>query len=153
MDRRVIGWLLVALQVAVFVVLALLPWRSPSAVSVTLAVPLIAAGGLLGLWSFQRLGSALTPTPVPISGAGLRTTGPYAWVRHPIYSTVLLVTLGFLIAAGSIASWLWGAMILVFFWAKSRWEDKLLQEEYGPAWQEWAASTGALIPRRRKSAP
>jgi len=153
MERRTIGWLLVAVQIVVFVVLAVLPWRSPTVVSMVLAVPCILIGVFLGLWSFQRLGSALTPTPVPISGAGLRTTGPYAWVRHPIYSALLLVTLGFLIAAGSLASWLWGVVIVLFFWVKSRWEDRLLLQEYGSDWQQWAATTGALIPRRRKSAP
>jgi len=153
MDKRAIGWLLVVLQIAVFVVLALLPWRSTTVASVVLATPFLLGGGLLGFWSFQRLGNALTPTPVPIHGAGLRTTGPYSWVRHPIYSAVLLITLGFLVAAGSVWSWLWGVAIFVFFWLKSRWEDSLLAEEYGTEWQSWAKSTGALIPRRRRAAP
>lgn len=153
MSKRAIGWLLVAVQVALYVVLALLPWRSPTAVSIALAIPFVVIGGWLGLAAFGALGSALTPTPVPIAGAGLRTHGPYARVRHPIYTAVLSVTLAALILAGSWWSWAWGVVIFVFFWSKSRWEDRLLAQEYGVEWEIWAQRTGALIPRRRRSAP
>jgi len=153
MDKRIVGWLLVVMQVAVFVVLALLPWRLPSALSIVLAIPFVVVGGWMGLAAFGALGGALTPTPVPIAGAGLRTNGPYSWVRHPIYTAVLSLTLAALILAGTWWSWAWGAVILAFFWVKSRWEDRLLAEEYGEQWRAWARTTGALIPRRRRSAP
>jgi protein-S-isoprenylcysteine O-methyltransferase Ste14 len=151
--RTVVGWLLVATQVAVFVVLAVLPWRSPNVMSVILAIPFVVIGGWVGLAAFSTLGNALTPTPVPISGAGLRTHGPYARVRHPIYTAVLSLTLAALILAGTWWSWAWGVVIFLFFWGKSRWEDTLLAQEYGNEWQMWAQRTGALIPRRRRSAP
>lgn len=152
-SKRGVGWLLVGIQVLVFVVLALLPWRSPTIASALLAVPFVVIGGWLGVWSFTTLGNALTPTPVPISGAGLRTWGPYSRVRHPIYTAVLSLTLAALILAGTWWSWAWGAVIVVFFLLKSRWEDRLLAQEYGQQWQAWAKVTGGLIPRRRRSAP
>ena len=152
-NQRVIGWLLVAVQVVVFVVLALLPWREPSTWSVLAAVPLLAVGGWLGISTFRALGNAVTPTPVPIAGAGLRTSGPYSRVRHPMYTAVLCITVAALIAAGSWWSWAWGLVILVFFWGKSRWEDRLLAREYGDYWRTWAVHTGAFMPRRRRSAP
>lgn len=34
----------------------------------------------------------------------------------------------------------------LFFLAKSRWEDRLLRAQYGAAWEEWASTTGALLP-------
>ena len=148
-----IGWSLVALQVALYVVLIMLPWRAPSALSIVAAIPPLILGVALAAVSFRALGSALTPTPVPIAGAGLRTTGVYSWVRHPIYSAVLSLTLAALIFAGSWWTWLWGAVIVGFFWGKSRWEDRLLEREYGDQWRSWASRTGALIPRRRRSAP
>ena len=153
MNQRAVGWLLVAMQIVVFVVLALLPWRQPTTWSVLAAVPFLAVGGWLGFSAFRTLGTALTPTPVPITGAGLRTNGPYARVRHPIYTAVLSLTLAALILAGSWWSWAWGLVILLFFWSKSRWEDTLLAREYGVEWELWAQRTGALIPRRRRSAP
>jgi protein-S-isoprenylcysteine O-methyltransferase Ste14 len=153
MDRRIIGWLLVGVQVLVYVVLALLPWRTPSALSTVLAVPFVIAGGWLGLAAFGALGSALTPTPVPVAGAGLRTHGPYSRIRHPIYTAVLLLTAAAIVAAGTGWSLAWTVIITGFFWAKSRWEDRLLAAEYGQEWQHWAQQTGALIPRRRRPAP
>lgn len=153
MRRQAIGWLLVAVQVLLYVVLAILPWRNPTPISIVLALPFAIGGGWLGLASFGTLGSALTPTPVPIAGAGLRTHGPYSRIRHPIYTAVLSLTLSAVILAGTWWSLAWSAVIALFFWSKSRWEDRLLAQEYGPEWTDWAARTGALIPRRRRSAP
>jgi protein-S-isoprenylcysteine O-methyltransferase Ste14 len=152
-NRRLIGWMLVGVQIVMFVVLATLPWRSPTAASVAVAVPFVIVGGWLGATSFATLGSALTPTPVPIAGAGLRTSGPYSRIRHPIYTSVILLTLAVVILAGTWRSWLWVFFIVVFFWLKSRWEDRLLAQEYGDPWVRWAQQTGALIPRRRTRAP
>lgn len=130
-----------------FIVLLLLPWRAAPWLLVAAGGLLFACGTIVLIAAARRLGTALTPTPVPIHGAGLRTGGLYARVRHPIYSGVLLATLGYLIALGSAWSWAWGALILVFFVVKSRWEDRLLHEEYGEVWQEWASATGGLVPR------
>jgi len=146
MGRGTVGWTLVVAQFALLVVLLALPWRTPSTLSVVVGAVLVASGVTLGLIAGRRLGRALTPTPVPISGAGLRTDGVYRRVRHPIYSAVLLGVLGFVVAVGSAWSLAWGALILLFFWAKSRWEDSLLHEAYGDEWQRWAATTGALVP-------
>jgi protein-S-isoprenylcysteine O-methyltransferase Ste14 len=142
------GWVLVVVQFVLLAVLVFLPWRSPTLLSLAVGVPLAAAGILLGLLASRRLGSALTPTPVPIQGAGLRTDGVYARVRHPIYSAVLLLALGFIVAVGSWWTAACGVVLLLFFVLKSRWEDRLLQAEYGAEWDAWAARTGALIPRR-----
>jgi protein-S-isoprenylcysteine O-methyltransferase Ste14 len=147
-SRRVLGWLLVVAQFALLLVLLLLPWREPSLLSLAVGIPLMAAGILLGLVAGRRLGPALTPTPVPIAGARLRTDGAYRYVRHPIYSAVLLLVLGFVIALGSVWSAAWGLLILVFFVVKYRWEDTLLRAEHGEEWVAWSARTGALIPRR-----
>lgn len=148
-----IGWSLVGLQIALLIVLALLPWRAPSIASLVAAVPFLVLGLWLAVASFSALGKALTPTPLPIAGAGLRTTGPYAWVRHPMYTSVLLLTLAAVIFAGTWWSWGWSLVIFTFFWLKSRWEDRLLMQEYGDQWRQWAQQTGALIPRRRRRAP
>jgi protein-S-isoprenylcysteine O-methyltransferase Ste14 len=151
MSRTAVGWTLVVIQVVALVVLLLLPWRPPSLIGVMTGVVVSVAGVVVLLTSFRRLGNALTATPVPIPGAGLRTSGPDRFVRHPIYSAVLLIVLGFLIALGSVWSWLWGVAILGFFWAKSAWEDRLLSEVYDEEWARWASTTGALLPRLRRS--
>lgn len=150
MGRGTVGWLLVVVQFALLIVLILLPWRDPSVLSLALGAVLLLAGMTVFITAMRALGSALTPTPVPIAGSSLRTAGLYRYVRHPIYSGVLLMVLGLLVAVGTWVSWAWGLLILVFFFAKSRWEDRLLAEAYGQEWTTWAARTGALVPRLRR---
>lgn len=148
--KNLLGWVLVALQFALLIALVLVPRREPEAIWVAVGGLLIGAGGAVGFSAFRALGSALTPTPVPIAGAGLRTEGIYARVRHPIYGAVLLLVFGYVIAFGSWWSLLVAVILVIFFAAKARWEDHLLAAAYGSNWVAWASTTGALIPRLRR---
>jgi protein-S-isoprenylcysteine O-methyltransferase Ste14 len=60
----------------------------------TLGVLGISAGVVLAVYSVVGLGSSLTAMPAPLDGAALKTGGAYAWVRHPIYTSLLLIVLG-----------------------------------------------------------
>lgn len=142
------GWLLVVAQFVLFAAVLFLPRRTPTSEWLLIVGGALAVAGVLvvGL-AFVRLGNALTPTPVPLPGAGLRTGGIYGLVRHPIYSGVLLIAIGIVVAIGSWWTCAWLVVLVVFFIIKSRWEDRLLAEAYGTDWQEWAARTGGLFPR------
>ena len=147
MSTRTAGWLWVAGQFTALGVLLFLPWRTPNPLLLSIGAVVALGGGFLGLATSRALGEAFTPSPVPIAGSGLRTTGVYSVIRHPMYAAVLLIVIGVLIAAGSIWGWAWGVVIAVFFLLKSRWEDALLRSENGASWEEWAEVTGALVPR------
>lgn len=149
MSRTAIGWSWVGGQVVVIAAAFLVPWRSHGAIALVLGFLVVGAGVVLGIAALRSLGPALTPTPVPVRGAGLRTTGVYAVVRHPVYSAILLIAIGLLIAAGTAVGALWLATLIAFFWLKSRWEDRLLRAAYGSQWQAWARRTGALAPSWR----
>ena len=153
MHRGILGWTLVAVQFVLLVAVVLLPRTTPTLPRMAIGVPIIAAGAALGLVAFRHLGSALTATPVPIEGAGLRTDGAYRYVRHPIYSSILLMAIGYAIVMGSIWTWLGVAVLGAFFVMKSRWEDSLLAETYGEVWVRWAEGTGALTPRITRRGP
>jgi protein-S-isoprenylcysteine O-methyltransferase Ste14 len=147
------GWSLVVVQGLLLLLLVVVPHRSPGAVSVAAGLVLAAAGAGVLLVAFRVLGRALTPTPVPVRGAGLRTDGPYRWVRHPIYTGVLLMAAGFTVAVGSwwtVGAWL---LLLAFFWTKWRWEDRLLHARYGAEWDAWAARTGSIVPGLGRGTP
>jgi len=47
---------------------------------------------------------------------------------------VLLGAIGFATAIGTWWTWLVAALLVLFFWSKSRWEDSLLREAYGDEW-------------------
>jgi len=148
MDRRTIGWLLVAGQIILIVALLLLPagelWPTPTWLEWTG----LAIGGLGGLWAIAaglRLGDRLTPTPVPRAGGELRTDGPYAHVRHPIYTGVLLIVVGITLRSGSALVLALAALTVTFFHGKARFEEGLLAERY-PEYRCYAARTPRFLP-------
>jgi len=78
----------------------------------------------------------------------LATTGPYSYVRHPLYVGNHLITLAFCLASGlwwSFAAW---AVIAFFFYPGTiAHEDEVLHRLFGKSWEAWRAETRALIPR------
>jgi len=78
----------------------------------------------------------------------LATTGPYGYVRHPLYVGNHLITLGFCLASGLWWSFLaWGLIALVFYPGTIAHEDEVLHRLFGSDWEAWRARTRALIPR------
>jgi protein-S-isoprenylcysteine O-methyltransferase Ste14 len=78
----------------------------------------------------------------------LARNGPYALVRHPLYTGNILLVMGFAVANLT----LWAAPIaLLFFWfyypPAIEYEDRKLRGIFGRQWEEWAARTPALAPR------
>lgn len=148
MNARITAWLLVAAQFMLIGAVALLPgdhWHVTTAHDVV-AVGLILAALLLGLWAARWLGRGLTPLPLPNGRVELVTAGPYRWVRHPMYSAVMLGMGGVALASGSwwsAASWI-GLVALLSF--KSRWEERHLARAF-PGYGEYREQTGRFVPR------
>jgi len=65
------------------------------------------------------------------------TTGPYEYVRHPMYVGVILFILCFPLALGSLYSFIPGIIIVILFIIRTSLEDKTLQEEL-EGYQEYA---------------
>lgn len=110
------------------------------------AIPATAALGL---------SAALLGTLVRIYASGhimknkeLARTGPYALVRHPLYTGNILLVAGFAVANTS----LWALPVaLAFFWfyypPAIEYEDRKLRGIFGQTWLDWADRTPALAPR------
>ena len=148
-----LGWALVAVQFALLVVLVAVPWRRgiaqlwPPDVAALLGVLVGVAGLALVIAGLVNLGGALTPTPVPLPDARLRTEGVYAFVRHPVYAGILMAGLGFVLLVGSWWSLIARIVLGAFFIGKSTWEDRLLADAHGVTWFEYAHRVGGLVPR------
>lgn len=147
--RGLVGWGLVGSQFILIAGVLLAPRRDSGTLAIASAWVSVAAGGALAVWASISLGSALTPTPLPRDGAGLRTCGPYRWIRHPIYTGILVWAWGWTCAWGTIWTVLASTALTVLLASKARWEDMLLAERYGDAWAEWRSRTGLLLPRPR----
>lgn len=151
MERTRTGWVLVVVQFVLLIALVLTPHRDFTVGSRMIVGLVLLFGGLaLGTAAVSRLGRALTPNPVPLEGATLRIAGPYRWVRHPIYVAVILAAAGWTLAVGSWWTVAVLGVLIVFFVAKSRWEDRMLAEQYGQRWHDWAATTGAFLPKAHR---
>ncbi len=149
--NRRIGWALVAAQAVLLILFVVLPKRRgllvPPDVLDVFGIILMIAGLAVFLIALLNLGAALTPTPVPQEGAALRTGGIYSLVRHPIYSGILVAALGFTLAVGSIWQVLVWLTLVVFFYAKAFWEDRLLAEKHGVALLDYADHVSSFVPR------
>ncbi len=78
----------------------------------------------------------------------LTTTGPYGYVRHPLYVGNHLITLGFCVASGLWWSFVvWALIAIIFYPGTIAHEDEVLRRLFGQAWERWRAQTRALIPR------
>ncbi len=78
----------------------------------------------------------------------LATTGPYGYVRHPLYVGNHLITLGFCLASGLWWSFVgWALIALIFYPGTIAHEDEVLHRLFGKSWEKWRAKTRALIPR------
>ena len=108
-------------------------------------VVLMIVGSLLLVAGLVRLGRGLTPLPYPKDGAELIQTGPFALVRHPMYSGGLILGLGW---ALYVHAWLtlgYVVLLFVFLDLKSRREEGWLAERF-PMYAAYRQRVRKLIP-------
>ncbi|MFY9781089.1 MAG: isoprenylcysteine carboxylmethyltransferase family protein [Candidatus Baltobacteraceae bacterium] len=103
------------------------------------------SGGLLALAGALALGPSLTPFPAPAERAREVYGGVYGLVRHPIYTGVLLVSLGFSLATASPVRLAITAVLALFFDRKARREEGWLRERY-PGYEAYRARVKRFIP-------
>jgi protein-S-isoprenylcysteine O-methyltransferase Ste14 len=146
MGRRGEGWFL--LQMVIFAIILLAP-RLPAVMLPAglrwAALLLLAVGGLMGTWGMLALGPNLTPFPKPIANGSLVTKGPYGFVRHPIYSGLILGTLGWAIFRSNLLGVALALLLFIFFDLKSRQEERWLRESY-PGYAQYQRRVRKLIP-------
>lgn len=143
------GWALVLAQMVLLAALLFLPdgsaWVAPGIVE-AFAWLLKVAGLFLVLASAFQLGRALSAHPQPTENAVLRTDGLYRWVRHPIYTGVLLLGAGLAIDSGNPLAALAFVLLVLVLGYKARVEEELLRERFAE-YDEYAARTPAFFPR------
>ena len=74
------------------------------------------------------------------------TTGVFSIVRHPIYLGSILLYLGFILLSLSLLSVLVWILIIVFYYMISRYEEKLLIQRFGSAYEEYKKKVPMLFP-------
>lgn len=118
----------------------------PTPRSLLAGLALVVGGEALRLWSAGHL----------YKTRELVTSGPYAWIRHPLYAGTLLVGSGFLVAASGAVT-RWGLpLYLLFFFAyylpyKTRKEDARLVRRHA-GYARYRREVPSLLPWRGRYA-
>ena len=107
----------------------------------------IAGFGLLE-GSHRSLGREWSEQPRLTQSQRLVQGGPYHWIRHPIYTSFLLI-LGstLLITANGLIGLLWILSVGIDAAVRIRYEESLMSARFGDDYQAYAARTGRLLPR------
>jgi protein-S-isoprenylcysteine O-methyltransferase Ste14 len=105
-----------------------------------------AAGLCLTVWARIHLGKYWSATITLKQGHQVIQTGPYARVRHPIYSGLLLALSGTAIWIGTFQSFLGFGLLFVSFIRKSTLEERWLREHLGGEYGRYQHRVKALIP-------
>lgn len=152
MTPKTKGWIYVGVQFVFFALIAyssIVEWKllhNPHNDFTRIAGFVLIAAGVAGLLaSFVSLGRSLTPNPVPLDNAVLKTKGLYALVRHPVYFFGLVFFTGFVLFHAAYYSAVFLVLFFLFINKKSSFEEKLLIEKF-PEYPEYMKKTKKLIP-------
>lgn len=117
--------------------------------AIVVGTSLFACGACFGIAGARVIGRALTPFPKPRSGAQLVQSGIYARVRHPLYTSVMLMSLGTAIVGLNGVALAAALALLPFFHAKARHEEVWLRRQY-PDYDDYARGVPRFLPRLGK---
>jgi protein-S-isoprenylcysteine O-methyltransferase Ste14 len=113
----------------------------------TIGLALTVVGIGTAIWARLSLGSNWSGMVTLKKDHQLIRSGLYRWVRHPIYTGILLAMFGTAMIGGHLRGWVGMALALAAFYIKARREEKFLREEFGLAFEEHARRTGRFFPK------
>ncbi len=110
-------------------------------------IALTAAGVAFAIWARAHLGKYWSGDVTIRQEHRLIRTGPYKYIRHPIYSGMLLALVGTVLVIGEYRAIVGFAIILLGFFKKARKEETFLQAQFGDGFEEHKRLTGFFLPR------
>lgn len=102
-------------------------------------------GSLITIVSIFKLDKNLTIFPTPKQDGLLLTNGLYKYIRHPIYSGVILVFLGAALIYLSVFKLVITSFLIILFMVKTTYEEKQLEKKF-PEYREYKNHTGRFFP-------
>jgi len=143
---------------ALLVIIALLifgkssfPWLmvhiyEPSRPLEILGLILCGSGIAFAIWARNILGTNWSAQPTLKENHELIMTGPYRYVRHPIYTGLFLAIFGTVIASGRILDFIIFAYLLIDTHFKAKIEESLMLQQFPDAYPAYQKQTKAIIP-------
>ena len=98
-------------------------------------------------WLFSSIGSGITPTSATRKQHTLVTSGPYRWVRHPLYTigASLFIAFGMMADNWFIAGL--GILTFILMAIRTPKEEANLIEKFGDEYREYMKRTGRFLPK------
>ena len=157
-EKRVATWQISAYRTAMIAGgVLLVPWTARALkdqqiwqISYNWAFTLVGVmlvGILFTWWARIHLGGLWSSAITRKEGHRVVDTGPYAFVRHPIYTGLIVAVLATAAAEATVSS-LFGAGLIAFgLWLKARMEERFLMVELGPdAYGSYRRRVPMLLP-------
>ena len=120
----------------------------PQTPAVAVAGLALVLGGLLfAVWARVVLGANWSGTVTIKSGHDLVRRGPYRWIRHPIYTGILMSMVGTVLLQGEVRAFLGFGLALLALYLKAKREERFLADEFGDGFAEHTKHTGMFLPR------
>jgi protein-S-isoprenylcysteine O-methyltransferase Ste14 len=107
---------------------------------------MVALGLAFTVWARVHLGANWSANVARKLDHELVRSGPYAWVRHPIYSGLLLAFFGVAVGRGDVGALLGCALMSYGFLRKLRIEERWLPQTFGDAYVRYRDEVPSLLP-------
>lgn len=107
----------------------------------------------LSIVCWRRMGRSWRMAVAPEEKTELVTSGPYSYVRHPIYALSILLMLCTVIVVPTVAVFAMAAIHVTLMLVKARNEERFLVGVHGAAYEEYCRSTGRFAPRLQGRPP
>ena len=121
-------------------------WTQTS-LTVGIGLAFTAAGLCFAVWARMHLGKYWSGRITLKVNHQVIQTGPYAWVRHPIYSGLILALFGTALTLGTISAFAGFAFMVFSFVRKLKIEETWLCSQFGAEYEAYQQRVNALIPR------
>lgn len=110
-----------------------------------IGIGLLCAG--LIYWLFSSIRSGITPTSATRTDHKLVTSGPYRWVRHPLYTVGSSLFVSFGLMADNWFIIILGILAFIAMAVRTPKEEANLIEKFGNEYQEYMKHTGRFLPK------
>lgn len=121
-------------------------WLPRTWTAYEVGVTLVALGLVFAVWARIMLAGNWSGSVTIKEHHNIVQTGPYRFIRHPIYTGLVVAIFGSALARGEWRGLVALAIALVALWRKWRLEERWLEESFGAAYTTYRQSTWALIP-------
>jgi len=98
------------------------------------------------IWARIFLGSNWSGSVAVKEEHTLTRTGPYRWVRHPIYTGMLVGAAGTAVSVGEWRGVCGVVLMTLGFYIKARQEEQLMMQTFGAQYDDYKRATGMLVP-------